>query len=54
MIYTTQTEARRRLSQSRTWYARLVEKNRQAEAEYREKIAQQERNLTGLQEAEKN
>lgn len=52
MNRTIEAEARRKVNQSKTWYARLVEKNRQAEADYREKIAQQERTLTELQEAE--
>jgi hypothetical protein len=43
------TETTRRLAQGRTWYARLVEKNRKAEAAYQEKLAQLEAQVAELQ-----
>jgi len=46
-----QAEARRKVNQSKTWYARLVEKNRVAEEAYRQKIAQQQQALSDLQAA---
>lgn len=45
-------EALRRVNQANTWYGRLVEKNRKAEAEYREKIAGLEAAYAELQDAE--
>jgi hypothetical protein len=45
-------EALRRLNQARTWYERLVEKNRQAEADYREKISYLEDRYENLQKEE--
>jgi hypothetical protein len=42
MNRTEEAEARRKVNQAKTWYAKLVEKNRQAEAEYEAKIARLE------------
>lgn len=52
MNRTPAAEARRRVNQSKTWYARLVEKHRQEEEAYREKIARLEQNLADFQKAE--
>jgi hypothetical protein len=50
MNRTPQAEARRKVNQSKTWYSRLVEKNRLAEEAYRQKIARLEQGLTDLLE----
>jgi hypothetical protein len=48
MNRTEEAEARRKVNQAKTWYAKLVEKNRAAEAEYEAKIAKLERDWAEL------
>ncbi len=52
MTRTPAGEALRRVNQANTWYARLVEKNRQAEQDYQAKIETLKATHAALQEAE--
>ena len=46
------SEAKRRLSNGRTWYVKLLEKNRAEEEKYRQKLTLLEKNVNRLQEEE--
>lgn len=52
MNRTPQAEAQRRVAQAKTWYARLVKKNRAAEEAYLAKIETLKAAHAELQEAE--